>query len=180
MQNPSGTKSGDFKPNGPGQVYSSMAETGAAIHLSVQRAVDLPSHRAVTLSRSKAHREREMYWFINALMSYLVRKATQLIKGRGSDQWPRENGTVFSSKAVDLFPGGVAEIIYSYSHKGRYFSGTHERQFGSYFDAERYAKGFLKVACIVVRVKPEHPKTSIVRDEDQDLKAMNLRTRFDY
>ena len=104
--------------------------------------------------------------------------ATRLVKGRGSDQWPTENATVYSSNTSDLFPGGLAEIVYSYSHQGQYFSGTHEKRFVSYFDAERYVAGFPKDERVVVRVKPWHPKTSILRDEDQDRVAMKLKTRF--
>jgi len=85
-----------------------------------------------------------MYWLVDAVVGYLVRIATQLIKGHGSDQWPRENATVYSSKTSDLFPGGVAEIVYSYTHKGAYFSRTHEKQFASYLDAERYAAGLFE------------------------------------
>jgi hypothetical protein len=49
------------------------------------------------------------------------------------------NATVWSSKATDLLPGGLAEIIYSYSHQGNYLSDTHEKQFLSYSDAVRYS-----------------------------------------
>jgi hypothetical protein len=74
---------------------------------------------------------------------------------------------------------GVAEIIYSYSHNGKYFSGTHKKQFISYDSANRYIGGFPKDAQIVVRVKPEHPKTSFLRDDDQDQVALKLKTRFE-
>ena len=120
-----------------------------------------------------------MYWLMSFLIGYIVRVATRLIKGGGSDQWPRENATVWSSTTSDLFPGGLAEIIYSYSHNGQYFSGIHEKQFLSYLEANRYAAGFPKGSQIVVRVKPGHPKTSILRDDDQDPIALKLRTRFD-
>lgn len=120
-----------------------------------------------------------MYRLTSILIGYVVQMATRLFKGGGSDKWATENATVWSSKAADLFPGGLAEIVYSYSHNGQYFSGTHEKQFLSYFEANRYATGFAKGTVIVVRVKPGHPKTSIVRDDDQDQTAMKLRARFD-
>jgi hypothetical protein len=37
-------------------------------------------------------------------------KTIRLIKGRGSDQWPRETATVWSSNTSNLYDGGVAEI----------------------------------------------------------------------
>jgi len=118
-------------------------------------------------------------WFAYVVVGYLVRMTIGLVKGRGSDQWPRENATVWSSNTSNLYGGGVAEIIYSYSHNGRYFSGTHEKQFLSYDSANWYVAGFPKGAQLVVRVKPGRPKTSILRDDDQDQVALKLRTRFE-
>jgi len=57
----------------------------------------------------------------------------------------------------DLFPGGLAEITYSYSYNGKHFSGMHEKQFLSYFEATRYVAGFPKGTQIVVRVRPGQP-----------------------
>ena len=119
-----------------------------------------------------------MYWLAQFIVDYLARIASKLIKERGSDQWPRENATVYSSKTADLFPGGLAEITYSYSHKGQYFSGIHQQRFHSYFEADRYVGGFGKGSEIVVRVKPTHPKTSVLRNEDQNQTAMKLKTLF--
>jgi hypothetical protein len=119
-----------------------------------------------------------MYSFIRFLVGHIVRIVARLTKERGNDQWPRENGTVYHSTTSDLFPGGLAEIIYSYSHKGLYLSGTHEKRFSSYFEANRYVASFPKGSKIVIRVKPESPKTSIVRDEDQDQAAMKSMARF--
>ena len=119
-----------------------------------------------------------MYWLIRWLVDNIVRIVGRLTKERGSDQWPHENATVYHSTTSDRFPGGVAEVIYSYSHNGQYFSGTHEKHFSSYFEANRYVASFPKGAKIVVRVKPESPKTSIVCDDDQDQAALKLRARF--
>ena len=111
-------------------------------------------------------------------MSYLVRMAIRRIKGRGSDQWPRENATVWSSNASNLC-GGVVEIIYSYSHNGQYFSGSHEKQFLSYGSANLYAAALPRGTQLVVRVKPEHPKTSFLREDDQNQALLKLKTRFE-
>jgi hypothetical protein len=88
------------------------------------------------------------------------------------------HGVPFSTTS-DLFPGALAEIIYSYSHNGHYFSGTYEKQFSSSFEAKRYVASFSKGSQIIVRVKPESPKTSIMRDDDQDRTAMKLKARFE-
>jgi hypothetical protein len=120
-----------------------------------------------------------MYRLVSVLVGYVVRMATRPFKAWRSDQWPRENATVYSSNTSDLFPGGLAEIIYSYSHKGKYFSGTHTKQFLSSFEADRYSAGFPKGSQFVVRVNPGHPKTSIVRDDDQNQGITSAHTEED-
>jgi len=108
----------------------------------------------------------------------IVRVVIQRIKFEGSDQWPRENATVWTSRAAEgQRSEGIAQIIYYYSHDGHYFSGTHEKEFRTYGLANRYVAAFPKGTQFVVRVKPGNPKTSILRDEDQV--AMKLTTRFD-
>ena len=108
-------------------------------------------------------------------MANLVRAVIQLNKFRDSDQWPRETATVWTSGAAEGQRGaGVAQIIYYYSHHGHYFSGTHRKAFRSYGLANRYVAGFPKGTQIVVRVKPEHPKTSILRDADQEQVAAKI------
>ena len=111
-------------------------------------------------------------WLISILVGYIAQIAA-FIKGRGSDQWPRENASVYASNTSDLSPGGIAEIVYSYSHKGQYFAGRHKRRFRSYFEANSYVGRFRKESQIVIRVKPERPKTSILRDDDQNPVAPN-------
>jgi hypothetical protein len=51
-------------------------------------------------------------WVAEVVVGYLVRMAIRWIKGRGSDQWPREAATVWSSNTSNLHGLGVAEIIY--------------------------------------------------------------------
>ena len=115
---------------------------------------------------------------VHIVISYLVRMIGPMIKGRGSNQWPRENATVCSSRTSYIYHGAVAEIVYRYSHNGQYCSGTHKKQFISRDSARRYASGLPTGTAIVVRVKPGHPMTSIVRDDDEGQTAFKLMARF--
>jgi hypothetical protein len=116
-------------------------------------------------------------WFLDILIGYWVRVAIRLFKARGSNEWPSEEATVLTSSASNSYGGPVAEVIYSFSHHGRYLSGTHQKPFLLYDSAKRYAAGFPMDTPITVRVNPGNPMTSIVRDQDQA--AMKLRARFD-
>lgn len=103
--------------------------------------------------------------FADILIRYLIETVRYLIKARGSDHWPKENATALVSRKTRY---ADAEIIYSYTHEGRYCSGTHEKMFRSLESAKRYVASFPTGSKIVVRVKPGSPQTSIVYDDDQD------------
>ena len=102
-----------------------------------------------------------------------------MLKARGSDRWPIEEATVLSSSATNDFGGPVAEVIYSFRHEGKLMSGTHHKPFLSYESAKEYAVKFSKDMRFTLRVNPEVPITSVVREEDQDKTAMKLSARFD-
>jgi hypothetical protein len=118
-------------------------------------------------------------WFADIFLGYVIRTVIHLFKSRGSRQWPKENGTVLVSSTTSGYGGPVADIIYSYTHKGRYCSGRHQKPFLSSGSAKRYVAGLPKETPIVVRVKPGDATTSIVRDDDQDQVALRLSARFD-
>jgi hypothetical protein len=115
---------------------------------------------------------------VHIVIRYLVGMIGPMIKGRGSNQWPRENAIVCTSRISNIYHGAVAEIVYRYSHNGEHCSGTHQKQFLSRDSARRYAAGLPTGTPIVVRVKPGHPTTSIMRDDDQDQTAFKLMARF--
>jgi len=118
-------------------------------------------------------------WFLDIFIGYWVRNLFRLFKARGSQRWPIEEANVQTSSARYSFGGPVAEVIYSFSHQSHYLSGTHHKPFLSHDSAKQYVAGFPKDTRFSVRVNPENPKISIVRDEDQDQTAMKLRARFD-
>lgn len=59
------------------------------------------------------------------------------------------------------------EVAYSYVVAGHTYAGLHEKPFISPNSAQDYTRRFVSGASLIVRVKPEAPETSVVRDEDQ-------------
>lgn len=104
---------------------------------------------------------------IYILMGYLLPRTVHFFKTRSSSQWPKETATVLTSNSTPGSAGAVSVIVYSYTHEGRYCSGTHEKPFLSQTSAKRYAANFPKGSQMIVRVKPEVPTASIVHDHDQ-------------
>ena len=113
--------------------------------------------------------------FIDVLVVYLIRLAIRAVKTRHSQRWPVENGTVTFSNAQ----GPVAHVGYTYTHRGKFFSGGHKKPFVFVESAKRYAAGLPPGTRIIVRVKAGYPQISIVRDGDQDEAAIKLRGRFE-
>jgi hypothetical protein len=118
-------------------------------------------------------------WFLDILIGYLIRFMVRMVKARGSHTWPLENATVSFSNASNGYGGPIAEVGYTYSYQGRFFSGGYRKPFILHNSAKRYVAVLLKGTHIIVRVKPGQPETSIVSDKDQDQAAMKLRARFD-
>jgi hypothetical protein len=101
---------------------------------------------------------------------YLIRIVIRMKKERGSSSRPVEKGTVTGSSCEAAPYGGpVAEITYTYTHKGEYFSGMNREPFILSSSAEEYVARFRAGGDVIVRVKPGEPEASIVREDDQAL-----------
>ncbi len=107
-------------------------------------------------------------WYLDVLVSYLIRIVIRTIKARGSGTWPAEKATVTGSSCDHAPYGGpVAEITYAYTHEGEYCSGMHCEPFILRGPAEEYVARFPAGGDVIVRVKPGEPDVSIVCDDDQ-------------
>jgi len=83
----------------------------------------------------------------------------------------------WSSGSTNSFPciakpdrnygGPVAEVGYTYTHEGEYFSGVHRKPFLLRSSAENYAAQFPASSDVIIRAKTANPQVSIVCDEDQ-------------
>jgi hypothetical protein len=102
-------------------------------------------------------------WYLDIIVGYLVRTLVRFIKMRQSEGWPVEKGTISSAICpLASYGGPVAELGYTYIHKGEYYSGVHTKAFVLKSSAEDYVGHIVVGAEIPVRVKPAQPEVSVV------------------
>src|SRR5579884_2180618 len=91
----------------------------------------------------------------------VYRFAERRIRVIGSSAWPMANGRVFAGAVVsDDIQGWAAEITYSYSALGEYYSGVYRRGFRLKKNAEAFLERFPRETPIPVRYKAERPDIS--------------------
>lgn len=96
-----------------------------------------------------------------------VLRARSNRKYQGAESWPTTQSTVeFVAVRAEGGRGNrhyVAELAYSYSVEGHYYSGFYHR----HFQSEKNARSFVE-ACkgkiIPVQYKPENPEVSVMSD----------------
>jgi hypothetical protein len=101
-------------------------------------------------------------WYLDIIVGYLVRTLVRFVRIRQSEGWPVEKGTISSAVCAPASFGQVAELGYTYIHKGEYYSGVHRKAFLLKSSAEAYLGQILVGAEIPVRVKPTQAETSVV------------------
>jgi len=72
------------------------------------------------------------------------------------------------------YGGRSVEIVYSYRVDGELYTGLHDEP--CLLSESEYMERFTKGSTFVVRVKPDAPEVSVVRDEDQ---ADGVRQRLE-
>ena len=70
------------------------------------------------------------YWlYFDIVVGFLVRTVVRFVKMRSSETWPVEKGTISSATCpLAAYGGPVAELGYTYIHKGEYYSGVHPKE----------------------------------------------------
>ena len=107
-------------------------------------------------------------WFVDIFVEYLFRVVVRMIKWRGSGTWPVAKGTVTRSDCPKAMYGcDVAEVYYTYRVDSELYTGINEKPFISPSSGEDYVSRFVPGTEFDVRVKPEDPSVSTVREEDQ-------------
>jgi hypothetical protein len=102
-------------------------------------------------------------WYFDIVVGFLIRTVIRFLKVRNSKTWPVEKGTICSATCPGAVYGGpVAELGYTYIHKGEYYSGVHRKAFMLRGSAEDYVSRIVIGSQIAVRVKPTQPETSVV------------------
>lgn len=96
-------------------------------------------------------------------MGFLIRTVVRFFKIRSSEAWPVEMGTISSATCPSgVFGGPVAELGYTYIHKGEYYSGVYRKAFMLRDSAKDYVAQIVIGSQIAVRVNPTQPETSVV------------------
>jgi len=98
-------------------------------------------------------------WYFEVVIGFLVRAVIRFAKLRSSEAWPVEKGIISAATCpAAVYGGPVAELGYTYTHKGEYYSGIHLKR----SSAENYVSQIHIGSQIPVRVKPTGPETSVV------------------
>src|SRR5436305_1954052 len=102
-------------------------------------------------------------WYFDVVIGFLIRTIVRFVRKRSSETWPVETGTISSVMCpAAVYGGPVAELTYTYIHKGEYYSGLHRKAFMLRNSAENYISRIPIGSQIPVRFKPSQPETSVV------------------
>jgi hypothetical protein len=96
------------------------------------------------------------------IVEYLLRVIAHAIKTLRSRQWPVARAAIKSSSIENQY---AAEIHYTYSINGAVYSGAHKKPFIFKSNAELYVDHFSQGTELNVRVKPDDPRVSFVRED---------------
>ena len=101
-------------------------------------------------------------------IAYAFNVLVHALRVSGSGRWPLANSTV---TAPPLGSPGLGcqhvEIVYSYRVKGELYTGIHTEPFFLADSLTEYIERFAEGRSVVVRVKPDNPEVSVVREDDQ-------------
>lgn len=114
-------------------------------------------------------------WFLDVFVGYLItlyRIIARSARARRNKTWPEASAVVcgIRSESQPYMPRPVAEIVYTYRFEGGFYGGVDRKPFFLESSAKAHAGQFKRGDTLVIRVKPDEPETSFLRDEDQALR----------
>ena len=105
----------------------------------------------------------------------VYRLAQRRIQVIGSSAWPMANGRIFDiSVQHDDIHGWAAELTYSYTVFGEYYSGIYRRGYRRKKRAEAFLERLPCDTPIPVRYKAQHPEISTLLLSDMSLLLIGL------
>jgi hypothetical protein len=105
----------------------------------------------------------------------VYRLAQRRIEVIGSTAWPMANGRIFDiSVQHDDIHGWAAELTYSYTVFGEYYSGIYRRGFRRKKSAEAFLDRLPRETLVPVRYKTARPEISTLLLSDLSLLLMGL------
>ena len=109
------------------------------------------------------------------LVIAIYRVTQRRIQVIGSTTWPMADGKIFGGAVQrDDLRGWAAELTYSYTALGEYYSGTFLRGFRRRKNAEAFLERFPGQTPIPVRYKAENPQVSTLLLSDLHLLLAGL------
>jgi phage tail tube protein FII len=109
-------------------------------------------------------------WFVDIIVEYIYRVVARAIRMRGITHWPIAKGKVNDSACPPVVYGcDVAAVYYEYHHNGEIYTGIDEKPFLFQISGKDYLERFPRDTEIVVRLRPEDPSVSFLREGDQTL-----------
>ena len=105
--------------------------------------------------------------YILRAIVFSFRTLIHWLKSIGTGKWAYAEATVTAQPAASHSFAPSVEIIYSYRFEGELYTGLHEQSFFLSQSMADYTARFSNGRKFVVRVKPNEPDVSTVRDEDQ-------------
>jgi hypothetical protein len=124
---------------------------------------------------------RNAYWvyYLVWLVLLLFAAGIQSMRPFGVKKWPTAEAVVSDGKVyLDFFGHSKAEITYSYRFDGVLYTGLHRERVFTLWSKEVLGR-FPKGRTFVVRVKPERPEVSVMRDDDQTDGVKQMLDRID-
>jgi len=98
------------------------------------------------------------------LVVYFFRAARAWLNALRSEKWPTAEAIVTENPAG--YAGSTVEVPYTYHFEGELYTGLHEEpSFGGV--SAKFKRRFVKGRRFLVRVNPEEPEVSVMRDRDQ-------------
>lgn len=106
-------------------------------------------------------------WYFDVLIEFLIRSVVRWAKSWRSHHWPVVEAKL-AGVTVLPYTGGCekTQLVYRYRFEGQYYGGYIEKPFLSRTSAEEYAKEFKAENMLPIRVRPDTPEISFLRDED--------------
>ena len=114
--------------------------------------------------------------YILRAIFYSFKAAIQTLRMVGTGEWSCAEAMITAQPIASIASLGVGchtvEFPYSYRVDGELYTGLHEEPFFLANSTADYVARFSSGRTFVVRVKPNAPETSVVRERDQAMQTI--------
>jgi Protein of unknown function (DUF3592) len=107
-----------------------------------------------------------MGFFADLYLVYLFKVLVRGVKFYGNQHWPSVEGIVTATPNSSMAGWGcpTVEIPYKYRVNGELYTGLHEEPFLLSDSRTEYAARFRAGSKLLIRVKPDNPQVSMMRE----------------